>query len=285
MTTGIEFPAFVKIEHKPDSTAEGQFVAAVEDMMNRLLQAGDDIERAIQDVLDFRSVFTRLRAYKDPVGAALDELDTEFTRLTDLFTRAGASAEEFAQLEELYGIERAQAIEEASNRVVGSLRSLLQHLTIGDSGLSLRDRQANALAEYQTLETRVKAGDVTAFDKYAESAQALLDIERQLFGSQSGYFDRYSAVTSTASNALTEQERLTQATINRDSPFQNNAGDGSKPVVDSIHWLGNRLSGELEQGLGQRLDRIGDLLSRSGSTPPQSTTILTMPRIRGAANY
>ncbi|NCP11688.1 MAG: hypothetical protein GW859_07005, partial [Sphingomonadales bacterium] len=83
----------------------------------RLLRAGKDVEAQISKALSFESVFTRLKAYKDPVGAALDTLDKEFKRLQDIFKEAGASAEEYAQLEELYGIERAKAIKEAGESV------------------------------------------------------------------------------------------------------------------------------------------------------------------------
>lgn len=185
----------------------------------RLLQQDKDLEDALQDVLDFRSVFERLKAYKDPVGAALDEINDEFSDLIDLFQRAGASASELAQLEELYGIERARAIQEASDQLTSSLRSLLDDLNMGDNGLSLRERQANALVEYNALKTRVQAGDTTAFDDYAAAAQTALDLTRQIEGSQSGYFTLFDEVRRITQTALNTQDQLTQEAINRDTPF------------------------------------------------------------------
>ena len=171
-------------------------IKGIRDAELRLLKAGKDLDAALQDVLDFRSVFDRLAQYKDPVGYALDQLDAEFERLIDVFERAGASSEEFAQLEELYGIERAKAIEEATERTSDALKRLLDDLKIGDSGLSLRTRQQNAEAAYNPLAERVAAGDTTAYDDYAEAARALLDIERQMYGSTQEYFDRLAEVTS-----------------------------------------------------------------------------------------
>ncbi len=193
----------------------------------RLLRAGKDIEASLRDVLDFRSVFDRLREIKDPIGAAVDAVTREFDRYRDVFRRAGADASELAALEELAGIERARAIEDATNRVVGSLKSLLDSLRFGDNGLSLRDRQGNATRRFDTLAARVAAGDSSAFDDFAEISQQLLDIERQLFGSTQAYFDRLNQITALTERAIQDQTNVTsispsapaimdeRATINR----------------------------------------------------------------------
>jgi hypothetical protein len=200
--------------------AEAAIAFAVQDLINdgvitglraseqRLLQAGRDVQAALEDVLTFRSVFDRLQQIKDPVGFAVTQLNREFENLIELFTRAGASAEEFAQLEELYGLERARAIEEATSRTSDALKQLLNDLKIGDSGLSLRSRRSNALGQFNDLAGRVAAGDSSAFDDFAEISQQLLDIERQLFGSTQSYFDRLAQIT-----ALTEQAIAGQGNV------------------------------------------------------------------------
>lgn len=211
-------------------------IKGLSDAENRLLQAGDDIEAAIRDVLDFRSVFDRLKEYKDPVGAALDRLDKEFERLIDLFDRAGASAEEYAQLEELYGLERAKAIQEATERMTGSLKALLDDLTIGDSGLSLRTRRSNALTQYDALAARVAAGDTSAYDDFAEIARQLLDIERELYGSTQAYFDRLSEVTDLTRTRIEADTNIAELAAGRDSPFDG-AGNVRDAIVDQNEWL------------------------------------------------
>lgn len=188
-----------------------------------LLRAGDDIEAALRDVLTFRSVFDRLQELKDPLGFAITQLNREFEQLIDLFERAGASSEEFAQLEELYNLQRAQAIEDATDRVVGSLRQLLNDLTIGDSGLSLRSRRANALSQFNDLAARVAAGDTSAFDDFADISQQLLDIERQLFGSTQSYFDRLAQITALTEQAIADQTNVTSIGAANASPFEERA--------------------------------------------------------------
>jgi len=185
----------------------------------RLLKSGKDLERQIGKALDFEGVFKRLRAIKDPVGAAIDELNKEFTRLKGIFTEAGASAAEFAQLEELYGIERAQAIKEAGERLTGSLKALLADLTIGNDALSLRDRLSAAQAAYQPLAARVAAGDTTAFDDYAQAARDLLAIQRDLSGSTPDYFRLLEEVTALTRTTLAAQDALLTASSGGTSPF------------------------------------------------------------------
>ena len=196
----------------------------------RLLAAGKDLEKAVQDALSFENVFKRLKAYKDPVGAALDALDKEFNKLVEIFGRAGASAQEYADLEELYGIERAQAVKEASERITGSLRDLFRDLTIGDSGLSLRTRLGNAQSEYDPLAQRVAAGDITAYDDYADAARALLDLQREVYGSSEDYFRLLDEVTNLTKTRIDEESNIASIAVDRDTPFTVD----QTPVVNAI---------------------------------------------------
>lgn len=227
----------------------------------RLLQKySDDVEKAVEKALSFESVFTRLKRYTDPVGAALDELNKEFTKLRKTFEEAGASAEEFAKLEQLYGIERANAIKEANERVVGSLRSLYEELTIGNSALSLRDRKAEALAKYNPLAERVRAGDVTAYDDFAEAARALLEIERELSGSQSGYFSLLDEVTRLTKSTLDASDARANASASAPSPFAPPAANDNPAVVLALGQLGNFIVDGLSGPLAAINQNLGALI-------------------------
>lgn len=210
----------------------------------RILKSTPDIDAAIEKILDFKSVFDRLRAYKDPVGAAIDDLDKEFGRLRSIFQSAGASAAEYAQLEELYGIERAKAVKEASERISGSMRSLLEELNIGDSGLSLRDRQRNAEVDYDALSARVRGGDVTAYDDFAQRARDLLDIERQLYGSTQQYFQRFNEVRGLSQDVLDQQRAMADQAVARDNGFD------SGVIRDAVDGQTNILGGKLDAVAG-----------------------------------
>ena len=222
-----------------------------------LIRAGKDIEQSLRDVLTFRSVFDRLQEIKDPLGFAIGQLNREFEGLIDLFERAGASTEEFASLEELYNLERARAIEDATDRVAGSLKQLLADLTIGDSGLSLRDRRANALGQFNSLAGRVAAGDSSAFDDFAEVSQQLLDIERQLFGSTQSYFDRLAEITRLTEKAIADQTNVVSIGSSAPSPF----GDPIR-VDRSIDIMNGNLGEKLDT-LNSNVVTLSEALLRS----------------------
>lgn len=222
-----------------------------------LIRAGKDIEQSLRDVLTFRSVFDRLQEIKDPLGFAIGQLNREFEGLIDLFERAGASTEEFASLEELYNLERARAIEDATDRVAGSLKQLLADLTIGDSGLSLRDRRANALGQFNSLAGRVAAGDSSAFDDFAEVSQQLLDIERQLFGSTQSYFDRLAEITRLTEAAIADQTNVVSIGSSAPSPF----GDPIR-VDRSIDIMNGNLGDKLDT-LNSNVVTLSEALLRS----------------------
>ncbi|WP_374411958.1 hypothetical protein [Novosphingobium colocasiae] len=228
-----------------------------------ILSAGKDLDAAVQDALDWENAFRELKSYKDPVGAAIDDLDKQFQHLIDISKDAGASQAEMAQLEELYGIKREEIIKETNERILGSLKGLFDDLTMGDSGLSLRDREAAALAKYQPLAQRVAAGDTTAYDDYAEAARALLDIDRQMYGSQQQYFDRLNEITNLTKTRIDAESNISSIAQNRDNPF-----DSTGAVNTSINTQTDVLSSHLDavnQNLGRVLSTL-NLMAANGSS-------------------
>jgi|GEM_PF-1390278 len=214
-------------------------VKGIREGAQRLLRAGKDLDKQLQKAVDFQGVFQRLKEHDDPVGAALDTLDREFERLKDIFKEAGASAAEYADLERLYGIERAQAIKEASERITASLKSLYDELTVGDNGRSLRDRLSAAQAAYDPLKARVLAGDKSAYDDFASAAQSLLEIQRQFSGSQTPYFDLLDEITRITKERIDAESNIASIAENRDTPFgpsgkATNAANDNAAVVGAI---------------------------------------------------
>lgn len=225
----------------------------------RILQSGKDLESAIQKAVDFQSVFDRLQERVDPVGAAITRVEKEFTRLRQIFGEAAASAEEYADLEKLYQLERQDAIKEANERVLGSMKALLDDLRFGDNGRSLRDRLAAAQARFDPLAARVQAGDITAYDDFAEAARALLDIQRQFSGSQTAFFelqDKITAITAKVVEGGNVTSILSGSTPTAQQQAQQ-AYDGSN-VVNAIDRQTQELARILTQVVGGTLVAIND---------------------------
>lgn len=248
-------------------------VQGIRESTKNILKAGDDLDDALQDALDWEGIFKELKQYKDPIGAALDDLNEEFQRYIDLADQAGASAEERNQIEELYGIKRNEIIKEQAEQLIGSLQSLYNDLTTGDNGLSLRDRRANALGTYNDLAARVAAGDTTAYDDYADAAQNLLDIERQLYGSQSEYFDRLNEITALTKSEIDRQNNAVSAAEDSASPF-----DSTGAVKSSVDTQTTVIDSQLT-AVNDNLGTVISLLTNlgdSGTTPS---------RLNFASNY
>jgi hypothetical protein len=220
----------------------------------KLLQNAKDLEAGLSKALKFEDVFNRLKQIKDPVGAAVDALNKEFTGLKKLFEEAGASAEEFKQLEELYGLERAQAIKETSEQLTNALRSLIDDLKIGDNGLSLRDRLTNARAAFDPLAAQVRAGQTVDYEAFATAARNVLDIQRLVSGSQQGYFDVFNDILALSQQALGTQEGAINLANGIASPFAPAAAptNASTPVVNAI--------ADMAAALGIKLDAVNQNL-------------------------
>lgn len=254
--------------------AEAAVLFAVQDLINdgvieglklserNLLQASNDIEAALSDILAFRDVFDRLDRLDNPLEAEIRALNNEFEGLIDLFERARASQEEFADLQRLYELERAELVEEATERVAGSLRDLVQDLTTGDNGLSLRARRENALGEFNSLRSRVEAGDTSAFDEFETAARDLLAIERQIFGSQQEYFDRFNQILEVSNAAIADQQRALEEAAGASSPFPDN-DNPVNPIGLPIAEQTETLAGWLALINGN----LGNLAIANGSAP------------------
>ncbi len=227
-----------------------------------LLKGGSDIETQLEKAIKFENVFKELKRQTDPVGAALSELNTEFEGLKKVFQEAGASAEEYSQLEQLYALERKQAVETATASMTSTLKSLMQDLTTNNDAFSLKDRLSSAMAEYNPLASRVASGDKTVdYDAFADAARNVLDIQRQLSGSQDDYFAKLAEVTNLTAKALQDQENVVSIANAQSTPYDVKQPINSQPVNSSQPVVG----------------AIGDLL---GMTRDQLSTLnLTNTRI------
>lgn len=122
----------------------------------RIIQGGGDVQTQLQKALAFEGVFKEFKDTIDPVGEALRALDAEFEYLKGVFKEAAATADEYAQLEELMARKRQdiideherQAAQEASERVA---------LEVEYMRLLGRESEALAMAREQELATTEKA--------------------------------------------------------------------------------------------------------------------------------
>jgi hypothetical protein len=203
---------------------------------SNLLKASGELQDKLSKALSFENVFRELNKLKDPVGAAISDLNLEYKKLIDIFKQANATVGETAQLEELYNIKRKAAVEDAIKQVAGSLQDLYKNLTIGDNGYSLRTRLDNAKAAYNPLAARVAAGDTTAYNDFAAAAQTIIDLQREYSGSAPEYFAVLDQVTKLTKGEIDRQQAALSSANASASPFD------TTPIVDATQQQTTRRS-------------------------------------------
>ena len=156
-----------------------------------LIRAGEDLNAQVQKALKFDQVFKDLLKETDPLQYSLDELSVEMAKLKTIFAEAGASAADYAKLEELYAIKQAKAVFEA-NRPRRELEIQLMEAQ-GDAVASLAAKRALELegmdASLRALQQQVWAAEdakkateelAEAQTQAAEEAMALANERRSL---------------------------------------------------------------------------------------------------------
>ena len=141
---------------------------------NTLIKAGGDLQAQLDKAMQFEQVFKDLRAETDPLGFALDELAKEFGKLQAIFREAGASAADYAALEELYARRRAKATLEAE-RPRRELEIALMEAT---------GNAAGALAAQRALELEAMDASLRGLQQQVWAAQDQAALQEQAAAAQ-----------------------------------------------------------------------------------------------------
>lgn len=181
----------------------------------RLLQSAGDLEDKLQKAVDFEGVFKALKANADPLGVALEGLDKRFEALIATFNEAGATTEEFAQLEKLYQIEREKAIKEGNAKAIEAVNAAREKLTAAyeresQAIMTTLERFQNLTADLQSFrlslsEQLMTAEEIyqTARDRFREVSALAITGNEKAIGDLVGVSQRY---LDAAQNFLTPEE-------------------------------------------------------------------------------
>jgi len=250
----------------------------------RLLQQGTDLDTQIGRAAKFEGVFKSLRQAMDPVGYAVDELNRQFEDLKRVFAAAGATSEEYAQLEQLYQLQRTQAIKQAASAMRSTLQSLLDDLTIGEAGgRSLKDRLDAALAQYNPLADQIRGGATNVdYDAFTDIARTVQDLARQLYGSQEGFFSIVGDMETLTRKALEQQQAMIDIATGATTPFDASAPTTSTPSNDNAPVVAGLSAVEeaIQQGLIAVNGSVQQVLAAIRTGQP---LVLSAPDARGLA--
>jgi len=178
----------------------------------RLLQAGNDLDAALEKALSFQNVFIELKQYTDPVGAAVDALNLQFTKLIDIFNEAGATSQEFADLQKLYDLKRADAIKQATDGALSNINDFITGLKAGsDSPLSKRTVYDNAKKDVDAYRADLAAGKAVDSDKLLDSLSKLQDASGRINGSRGEFYTDFYDILALAEKQKSNLESASNA--------------------------------------------------------------------------
>lgn len=222
----------------------------------RLLQTGKDFDSALQKALAFEEVFQSLRQRDDPVGAAVDAVNKRFNQLKKIFAEAGASAQEYADLERLYGLERAEAIEQATKQAASAIDQYLKDMVGSQaSPLNKRTTYDNAAAELEKFRTQILAGKVVDQNELLSSARNFQDASRERYGSSQSFFSDFDSLRllleRARSNAgITDISTLPASPFATDVDVQNRIAELQQGQLNATRDQTNTLGAKLDTLIG-----------------------------------
>lgn len=192
-----------------EAVADGAF-NGIADGAKRLLENSGDLQGQIAKAITFQGVFTSLQEKTDPLGYALGQIDKQFAKLTAIFDEAGATAAEYAQLEQLIAMQRQEVIDDNAAEALTKLnerRSL---------EVRLMEAQGNASAAL-ALQREIERSETDA------TLRSLLD---QIYA---------------AEDAASAQQELTRATEQAQARFKSFA-DQLRGFADDLTSTGGAAS-------------------------------------------
>jgi hypothetical protein len=169
-----------------DALSDG-VITGISAASQKILNSGQDLQKAIQKVVVIEGIPKALKARMDPVGAALDTFNSKWDKTIAALKEGGATALQLADAEKLYRLERADVMSAAND----NLKEFINGLNFGaNSTYSLIDQEKSARANVAPYLAAIKAGDFAAVDqqKYLAGANDYLGISRQLGGSGPEWF-------------------------------------------------------------------------------------------------
>lgn len=189
---------------------------------NALIKAGGDLQAQLEKALQFDQVFKDLRAETDPLGYELENLAREMADLQAVFREAGATAADYAALEELYAIKRRRATFEAE-RPRRELEIQLMEAT-GDAAGALAAQRALELeamdATLRGLQEMVWAAQDTAAANAAAAEEAALVAQQRAEAEAAAAAEAARAREEAARRVEEAENALRQAYEREASVFQ-----------------------------------------------------------------
>ena len=228
-----------------------------------ILAAGKDLQTSIEKAVSIEQIPKLLQQRLDPIGFATDQVNEKYAKLIDTLKEGGASAEQFAQAQQLYNLEMADA-KNSTASASQTLKDFIDSLKVGsNSPYSLRDQEGTAKAALQPFLDQIAAGQSIDQGKYQDAAQAFLDIERELYGSTDKFFAALDSVQAATTQAITAIDNAAPIVTPTTDPFAEATASATQQTANSTQTIAEILA-QQSQLIAQQTQALNTLVSASG---------------------
>lgn len=222
----------------------------------KIIQSGQDLQTAINKAITIESIPKQLLALTDPVRSAVQTINDTFKNTISILKEGGATAEQFAQAQQLYELQRENAIKQASQQAYGAIDDLITSLTAGSSSpLNKSQTLANARTALDPIAAQVRSGKLVDQNDLVSAVQDVLNGSRALNGSSTAYFSDYDSLLAllkqAKANAVGSSSNLPGSPFDTAS-VQTAITTGSGATVDAIRTQ--------TQTLQKAIDNLSDAI-------------------------
>ena len=241
-----------------DAVADGA-IQGISAASQRILTSGQDLSEAVQKAVMIESIPDRLFSRLDPLNYAIDQLNESWAETIAALKEGGASAEQMADAQKLYNLELAD-VQSSATTAAKSLKDFIDEMNAGSSSpLSLREQEMAAYEALNPYLQQIGAGTAIDQDAYLEAAQKWLNIERQLYGSTSKYFEAFDSIQTATNAAIATIDNSTPIRTAQDPFTEKTAVAATATAADTANMVTL-----LQQQIAQN-DAILQALTKGGS--------------------
>lgn len=188
----------------------------------KILKSGQNLQTAITKAVAIESISKRLMAKTDPVRYAVTQLNEEFTKLIAYLKEGGATAEQFADAQKLYELERVEAINQATQQSVAALQAYMDEMMGGASSpFNKRTVYENAAEKLASFRGDIASGKAVDQNDLLTAARNFQDASRALNGSSEAFFNDFNDLFQLLTKARDNAGGTAAGGSLPDSPFNN----------------------------------------------------------------
>ena len=168
-------------------------IAGISAASQTILKKAKDLTTALNKVMVIESIPKRLMQLKDPVKYAIMELNDEFAKMIAYLKEGGATAQQFAEAQELYDLERQRILEQTVNNSITAIQDYIDEMLGGSSSpLNRRTVYENAKSALNPFAADIKAGKSVDTTQFLQAVQNFQDASRGLYGSSQSFFSDFN---------------------------------------------------------------------------------------------